>query len=149
MAHRALDKILDELEGQGEGRPTLRDLSERLMVSRLELLATCLETALKRQYAADLQQREALCECGQRVRTWRSDPKEISTLHGRITLIRPYFYCRACGRRFHPVDTKLQLADGIHQFDIQERTTSLGAEMPFELSETQWVRLFCNLPQLP
>lgn len=141
MAHEALDKMLDELEAEGAGSPTLRDLSERLMVSRLDLLAACLETALKRRYAAELKQKEAPCPCGRTLRTWRSDSKEISTLHGRIILFRPYFYCRSCGKGFHPLDAKLQLAAGIHQFDIQERSTLLGAEIPFGLSEEQFERL--------
>lgn len=68
----------------------------------------------------------------------RSDPKELSTLHGRIILYRPYFYCRACGKGWHPLNAQLELAGGTHQFDIQERSTRLGAEIPFGLSEGQF-----------
>ena len=141
MAHEALDKLLDELEAEGESSPTLRELSERLMISRQDLLATCLETALKRRYGAELKQKEMECVCGRTLRSWRSDPKELSTLHGRIILYRPYFYCRPCGKGFHPLDDKLELAEGTHQFDIQERSTLLGAEIPFGLSEAQFERL--------
>lgn len=142
MAHKVLDELLDGLEAEAEVSATLRGLSERLMVSRQELLAVCLETVLKRRHSAELKRKEAPCpRCERMQRSWRSDPKEISTLHGRITLVRPYFYCRVCDHGFHPLDAKLQLSEGTHQFDIQERTTLLGAELPFGLSETQFERL--------
>jgi len=112
MAHEALDKLLDELEAEGENSPTLRELSERLMISRQDLLATCLETALKRRYAVELKQKEMKCACGLSLRSWRSDPKELSTLHGRLMIYRPYFYCRACVKGFHPLDEQLELAEG-------------------------------------
>ena len=81
MAHDALDKLLDELEAEGEHAPTLRALSERLMISRQPLLATCLETVLTRRFATELTQKELPCACGRTLRSWRSDPKELSTLH--------------------------------------------------------------------
>lgn len=138
MAHDALDKLLDELEADGEDAPTLRALSERLVISRQHLLAPCLETVLKRRFAIELAQKEWACACGRTLRSWRSDPKELSTLHGRILLYRPYFYCRACRKGWHPLDAQLELAAGTHQFDIQERSTRLGAEIPFGLSAEQF-----------
>ena len=141
MAHDALDKLLDELEAEGEHAPTLRALGERLMISRQHLLATCLETVLKRRFATELTEKERPCACGRTLRSWRSDPKELSTLHGRIILYRPYFYCRTCAKGWHPVDEQLELAAGTHQFDIQERSTRLGAEIPFGLSAEQFQRL--------
>lgn len=141
MAHEALDKMLDDLEAAGENSPTLRELSERLLISRQDLLTACLETALRRRYAAELKQKEMECACGRPLRSWRTDPREISTLHGRFILHRPYFYCRGCVKGFHPLDKQLDLAEGTHQYDIQERTTLLGAEIPFGLSEEQFERL--------
>ena len=84
---------------------------------------------------------QAYCGAICRLRSWRSDPKELSTLHGRIILHRPYFYCRSCRTGCHPLDAQLQLAAATHQFDIQERSTRLGAEIPFGLSEEQFQRL--------
>ncbi|MGH2599740.1 MAG: hypothetical protein ACRDJ9_10170 [Dehalococcoidia bacterium] len=49
--------------------------------------------------------------------------------------------CAACGTGFHPLDAKLGLSSKHHQYDIQERTTRLGAELPFGLSEEQFDRL--------
>src|SRR2546425_1213833 len=141
MAHDALDTWLDQLDADRSKAPTLREISERFMATRLELLGACLETVIRQHYAAELQQTEAVCACGRRLRRRRLDAKEISTLHGRVTLHRPYFYCDACGQGFHPLDTKLGLAPEHHQYDIQERTTRLGAELPYGVSDEQFARL--------
>jgi hypothetical protein len=62
-------------------------------------------------------------------------------LHGTITLHRPYFYCDGCDRGMHPLDAKLERSDRHHQFDVQERTTRLGADLPFGLTADQFARL--------
>ena len=141
MAHDALDKWLDQIEAEAATAPTLREISERFVATRAELLGACLEAVIHRQYAAELQQTEAVCACGRRLRRRRLDAKEISTLHGRVTLHRPYFYCDACGVGFHPLDAKLGLAPQHHQYDIQERATRLGADLPYEVSEAHFAQL--------
>ncbi len=141
MAHKALDKWLDGIEMEGREPPKLRELSERFMDTRLDLLAACLESVIKKRYAAELKQCEASCECGRVLGRSRFDPKDISTLHGRITLFRPYFYCRVCKKGFHPLDEKLGVSERAHQYDIQEKSTLLAAEIPFGLSEEQFERL--------
>lgn len=141
MVHDALDAWLDQIEAETAAPPTLLDLSEQFMASRLTLLGACLETVIRQQYAADLAQTEAVCACGRRLARRRLDAKEISTLHGRVTLHRPYFYCDTCGMGFHPLDAKLGLSPKHHQYDVQERTTRVGAELPFGLSEEQFERL--------
>jgi len=141
MAHEELDRWLDQLEAETVKGPTLRDLSERVLATRSQLLSACLETVIRRQYAAELEQTEAVCGCGRQLRRRRVDAKEISTLHRRLTLPRPYFYCDACGRGFHPLDAKLGLAPEHHQYDIQERTTRLSAELPYGVSHEQFEHL--------
>jgi hypothetical protein len=141
MAHDALDAWLDQLEAETADAPTLREISEQFMKTRFALLGSCLETVIRQRYAADLRQTEAVCACGRRLVRRRLDAKEISTLHGRITLHRPYFYCDTCGTGFHPLDAKLQLSDKHHQYDIQERTTRVGAELPYGVSTEQFERL--------
>ncbi len=142
MAHDALDAWLDQLERKTDQPPTLREISDRFHATRFDLLSACLETVIRQYYAADLQQTEATCGgCGRPLRRRRLDAKEISTLHGRVTLHRPYFYCDACGVGFHPLDAKLGLAPQHHQYDIQERATRLGAELPYGVSEEQFAQL--------
>ena len=147
MAHDALDTWLDQIEAETATAPTLREISARFLATRAELLGACLEAVIRRQYAAELQQTEAVCACGRRLRRRRLDAKEISTLHGRVTLHRPYFYCDACGVGVHPLDAKLGLAPEHHQYDIQERTTRLGAELPYGVSDEQFERLTACPPR--
>jgi len=141
MAHDALDRWLDQLEADTSDAPTLREISERFLHTRHTVLSACLETIIRQRYAKDLQQTEAVCPCGRRLFRRRLDAKEISTLHGRFILHRPYFYCDVCDIGFHPVDAKLQLSERHHQFDVQERTTRLGADLPFGLSADQFAHL--------
>ena len=69
MAHDALDTWLDQVEAGTSKAPTLREISERFMASRLSLLSACLEAVIRQQYAAELQQTEAVCACGRRLRS--------------------------------------------------------------------------------
>src|SRR5229473_1135830 len=85
MAQDALVKWLDQLDADTPQRPTLREMSDRFTATRSELLGVCLETVIRRQYAAELQQTDAVCACGRRLRRRRVDAKEISTLQGRLT----------------------------------------------------------------
>jgi hypothetical protein len=63
------------------------------------------------------------------------DAKEVSTLHGTITLDRPYFYCDVCVRSDSIRWTRhcSSLRSTI-SFDVQEGTTRLGADLLFGLS---------------
>jgi hypothetical protein len=141
MAHDALDRWLDQMVVTGGTAPTLLELSEQFLATRLTVLGSCLEAVIRERFAADLAQMEAPCRCGRRVARHRLDTRTISTLHGTISLTRPYFYCETCGVGFHPLDAKLGLAPERHQSDIQERTTRVGADLPYEVSEEQFERL--------
>src|SRR5207244_12674351 len=112
----------------------LRAVTERCLAARSQLFIAWLERVIRRQHGAELDQTAAVCGCGRQLRRRRGDAREISTLHGRLTLTRPYFYCDACGRGFHPLDAKLGLAPEHHQSDSQERTTRLSAEFPSGVS---------------
>src|SRR3990170_941531 len=147
MAHQALDAWLDRMEAEAEPL-TLLAISERFMETRLDMLAACLESVITTRYAADLQQTEATCACGRLLRRRRFDAKTISALHGQVTLHRPYFYCDACATGFHPLDATLQLSGQHHQYDIQDRSTRVGAELPFGVSAEQFERL-TGIPASP
>jgi hypothetical protein len=110
MAHDALDRWLDQMQTAGGATPSLLELSDQVLTTRQTVLATCLETILRERFAADLQQTQALCACGRWLARHRLDTRTLSTLHGSVTLTRPYFYCDACGVGMHPLDAKLGLA---------------------------------------
>src|SRR2546428_12073620 len=102
MAHDALDKWLDQIEAETATAPTLREISDRFLATRADLLGACLEAVIRRQYAAELQQTEAVCACGRRLRRRRLGAEGLSTLDGRAPLHPPYLYCGAGGRGAHP-----------------------------------------------
>jgi hypothetical protein len=141
MAHDALDAWLDQLEVDTAETPTLREISERFLQTRPALLNACLEAVIRQRYAQELQQTQAECACGRRLVRRRFDAQAVSTLHGTITLHRPYFYGAVCERGVHPLDAQLQLSDKDHQFEVQERTTRLGADLPCGLSADQFAHL--------
>lgn len=136
MAHRELDRWIDEhIAGlfERDKPPTLKEMSEIFQNSRSQLLGACLEGLAERIHATALEQVWADCpRCGRRVRRKRVQAKGFSTLQGRGTLDRPYFYCAQCEHGFCPADEALELAPQVHQFDIQERVVELAAEVPFE-----------------
>src|SRR2546428_6643019 len=125
MAHDALDKWLDQIEAETATAPTLREISDRFLATRADLLGACLEAVIRRQYAAELQQTEAVCACGRRLRRRPLGAKEMSTLHGRGPPHPPHFYRDPCGVRIPPPGAKMGGAPEDHQYDIQERAKPL------------------------
>jgi len=70
--------------------------------------------------------------CHKRVQMMRIDPKKVSTLNGAFDLDRPYFYCKSCKTGFHPLDEALELAQEVHQYDMQETIARIAAKMPYD-----------------
>ena len=137
MVREAADKWVDELEAliPDEGSLTLSEISERFADTRMAFLGSCMKAAVERVHSDLMGQVTACCPvCGKVVHRKRLDSKTVSTLHGKFSLDRPYFYCKSCRQGFHPLDAALDMAPGRHQFDVQERSIRFAAELPFELS---------------
>jgi hypothetical protein len=137
QAHQYLDAWLDQLEPVCEqaSPPTLRELSARFTATRGDLLGGCLKAFSEALYAQYRDQRQMDCpHCGKRLSRKRVDPKRIDTLQGPLVLERPYFYCSGCHQGFHPLDQALELARGVHQYDIQEKLLRHSAELPYDLA---------------
>jgi len=144
MAHQALDQWLEGLKPLFEQAqpPTLMDLSARFMRTRGTLLGACLEALSEQLYGHYQDQHQAECPgCGKCLNRKRFDPKTVTTLHGPMTLQRPYFHCRDCEIGFHPLDEALVLAQEAHQYDIQEKFTRLSAKMPYEEATAEFAEL--------
>lgn len=113
--------------------PTLKALCDGMRASRLELLSDLLKAQVKTLAPELLAQEFADCpRCRRALRRKRFEAKELSTLHGRLRLERPYFYCGPCGYGFHPVDEALGIAPGVHQYDVQDAITVAAARVPYE-----------------
>jgi hypothetical protein len=113
MAHDALDQWIDTLAPlfEQEKPPTLMELSAHMTGTRGAFLGGCLEALTQELYRHHRHQRHADCPgCGKRLNAKRVDRKTASTLQGKISVERPYFYCRDCHIGYHPLDEALALA---------------------------------------
>jgi len=112
--------------------PTLRELSARFTATRGQLLGGCMKAFAEELHAHFCQQRQMNCpKCGKTLKRKRLDRRRITTLQGPLELERPYFYCSDCRSGYHPLDHALELAEGVHQYDIQEKLLRHGAEVPY------------------
>ena len=144
MAHQALDEWLEDLKPLFEHieSPTLMDLSAELMRSRGSFLGACLQALAEQLHGHYQDQQQADCPgCGKCLNRKRVDRKTVTTLHGPVTLPRPYFHCRDCQIGFHPLDAALALAQEAHQYDIQEKFTRLAAKMPYHEAVEEFAEL--------
>ncbi len=144
MAHQALDEWLEGLKPLFEQAdpPTLMDLSGEFMRTRGNLLGACLQSLAEQLHGHYQHQQQAHCpDCGNCLNRKRVDGKTVTTLHGAVTLSRPYFHCRDCQIGFHPLDDALALAQAAHQYDIQEKLTRLAAKMPYHEAVEEFAEL--------
>jgi hypothetical protein len=74
-----------------------------------DLLTAVVETATRALDPGVATVRQRCPGCGRRVRvdSWR--PRQVRTVCGPITLRRPWYTCRPCGRGFSPLDATLAL----------------------------------------
>lgn len=135
QAHERLDAWLDQLAPTFDQStpPTLRELSGLFTQTRGQLLGGCLKAFSEELHAHFRDQRQMGCPgCKKTLNRKRADRKRLDTLQGPLELERPYFYCGTCRRGYHPLDQALELAQGVHQYDIQEKLLRHAAELPHE-----------------
>jgi Uncharacterised protein family (UPF0236) len=145
MTHKAVDQWFDthiEPLFRQAKPPTMAEISKIFQDSRQEFLAAAMQSAIERLYEHHLSQKTAPCpKCNKILSCKRTDEKNLSTLQGEFSLLRPYYYCKDCGHGFHPVDKVLELARERHQYDIQAEAVRLGADLPFQRSSEHIKRL--------
>jgi hypothetical protein len=134
-AERILYAWLGQLAGMLDQPepPTLRAMSTRFTETRRAFLGGCLQAFTEELYADLLGQRQMNCPgCGKLLNRKRLDHRRIETLQGPLDLERPYFYCCDCHQGFHPLDQALELAPGVHQYDLREKLVRHSADEPYE-----------------
>lgn len=70
------------------------------------------------------------CTCGQRQALQRQQARTVRTLIGPVSYVRPYYYCRACGTGWAPLDEAL----GQDARDVSAGVVRLVAEFGAHLS---------------
>jgi hypothetical protein len=148
MIHQELDLFLDQMLPALEQHPqaTLLELSDHVMATRSVLLGGIMK-ALSREITHQYgEATHANCpQCDRRGQRLRFDTKKISTVHGAFDLDRPYFYCKTCKVGFHPLDEALDLAQEVHQYDVQEKFAQFTARLPY----AEAAELFTKATGLP
>jgi hypothetical protein len=69
----------------------------------------------------------------------RNVERTITTLHGTHTLVRDYYFCRACGTGFYPRDAALGLpADGALSLEMERRVLDFAVSGSYEECAARW-----------
>jgi hypothetical protein len=58
-------------------------------------------------------------------------PRTLLTRNGRVTVTRPYYHCRHCGRGLAPADHPCAIPSGQTTWAVRDRVALLGAWLPF------------------
>jgi hypothetical protein len=108
---------------------------------------------LQREVSADLQRRlvdertqqarenRLPCPCGGRARYRDRQTRTLTTRHGELTLVRPYYYCAQCQHGFAPLDRQLGLDAGSTTTQIRLWLAELAASDPFVPAAARLARL--------
>ena len=141
LAHAALDRMLDRLEGrmdeESTRQPTLMDLIQVVREERGGFTGALTQAFVESRYDAYLHQEEAACpKCQRTLKARPAVTRTVETLVGPVPLKRPYFYCVACRHGFYPLDEALGLSAHVKQADVQHAGVKLGLEMPCERAAT-------------
>jgi len=134
MAHDALDKWLEGFRPffEREEPPGLEELSDHFQTTRSEFLSCCMQAAIEKLFPHLIEQTQARCpRCNKTLSRKRLDERKVSTMQGKFSIWRPYFYCIDCHHGLHPLDEVLGLAPQHHQHDIQRRVVKTAAKVPF------------------
>ena len=133
-----LSNRLDKIEKDGP-MDSMDDISKSLFQNRADIMGQAALALIKKKFGHLLDQQYCQCpHCNRRIKARAEKVKrEITTLIGSVELYRPYFYCKACGYGFYPLDEALGLSERKIQPDVQEIEAWLTSEMPYEIaSET-------------
>ncbi len=135
--HAQFDRWLDTLEEHmAEPKPTLDQITRAVWELRQELTGSLAAAVLEQRYRPEQEQPHAPCpQCGRVVAARGVVSRTVETVVGAVEVRRPYFYCVPCGQGFAPLDTKLGLAPGRKQFDLQQAAAKLTAEVPYETAQ--------------
>lgn len=70
-----------------------------------------------------------------------SRPRTLLTRNGRVTVTRPYYHCRQCGRGLAPADGPCAIPPGQTTWAVRDRVALLGAWLPFAQAATVYAHL--------
>jgi len=134
MLHDELDEWVDELLPlfDEDRQPTIMQISELFTETRQKFLGACVQRLIEQRYADLLNQEYCPCpKCGKLCKKRRKHSKDMVTMQGPSTLMRPWFYCVDCSHGFYPLDEAIELSRKKHQFDVQNKAAKISADDTF------------------
>lgn len=140
--YAAVDQMIERLSEETEGKG-FEELSELLRREGKLVTGAIFEELLKSRGAAERLATTQVCEgCGRSLtRQPKLQSRTVESLHGKIEIERPYFYCKHCRKGSAPFDEALELAPGKKQYDLQRAAAELFTEVPFERASQIFERL--------
>ena len=130
-AARTSYRRLKEWERQ-HPNATLGEIELKTREERRLLMGQLIPLLLADRRRDDPQARPRCPKCGKRMTLQDDGSVPVETLEGRITLERPYYYCRSCHEGFFPLDQSLhlvgQLSEGVQEQAVEEAACSPSFE---------------------
>lgn len=142
--YAAIDRMVEKLQDNVSGKD-LEALSHELKMAGKEVTAAVFESVINSVGRHEMEQKTHVCpECGRTLHAPRNMRRSIDTQHGRIALMRSYFYCKPCHRGSYPFDEKFGVAPTYKQYDLQRPAVRLFAELPYETASELYKELTGN-----
>jgi hypothetical protein len=130
--YAAVDQMIDRLKDKVDGKD-IEGLSPIIQEEGKRVTAAIFEKIINELGKEALLAKSHLCpDCGRTLKSPRNLRRTIDTRHGKISLQRPYFYCKPCQLGSIPFDEKLGVAPTYKQYDLQKPAARLIAEVPYE-----------------
>lgn len=140
--YQAVDEMVKKIKDKVEDKD-FQEISELLHKEGQSITGAILQEVISSRSIAEKARQNYVCpECGRSLSRQRKlRPRTIESLHGEISIERPYFYCKGCKRGYQPLDEALGIAPQRKQYDLQRAAVELFTEVPFERASKIFERL--------
>lgn len=140
--YQAVDEMVKKIKDQIVEKD-FQEISELMRQEGQSITGAILQEVIRSRSMAEKARQSYVCpECGRTLRGQRKlRQRTVESLHGEISIERPYFYCKACERGYQPLDEALGIAPQRKQYDLQRAAAELFTEVPFERASKIFERL--------
>jgi hypothetical protein len=141
-----IETVLTELRRQLEAElpPETATLDEiEAAVTRIggTLRRDLQDQIVQRRARGPRDNRRACPTCGQAARYHAMAPRLITTCHGELRFLRPYYHCPGCRTGFAPLDEALGLDAGSTTAQVRDWIAQVAAQLPFASTGALLARL--------
>jgi hypothetical protein len=141
---KRLEEILlwARVEASSVKQNGLGKLEKELRDKMLELGGRILESSLQEKCGTGYSGSRPVCaECGETGKFMNHRIKTMMTLVKQVELKRAYYYCKACGQGWFPLDEVMQVQGTIFSPGVREAICLVDLEIPFDRGQELLARL--------